>query len=241
MARFKRAPRRYTKKYSKKRVFRKRFGKKTFRRGRKAVGQKAQTACAHETVTFSDVTSQTMGNRFVFLQQCPRLLEIAGAYRYYRITKVEYRYENYFNMAQYAASATGGQTIPQMYWVMDRQGLFPYETLAQLQDLGQKGTKFTSVKKISYVPSVQQPINIGSGPGTLEVPRAIKAPWFPTADSTSPAGTQWSSVSHYGHSDFFDNEGIAGSSQICQLTCTIWAEFKEPAIPTVAPMVPAGP
>nr|WAE42372.1 MAG: capsid protein [Cressdnaviricota sp.] len=232
MARFKRAPRRYTKKYSKKRVFRKRFGKKTFRRGRKAVGQKAQTACAHETISFSDVTSQTMGNRSVQLNQCPRLIEIAGAYRYYKITKVEWRYENYFNMAQYAASATGGQTVPNMYWVMDRQGIFPYTTLAQLQDLGQKGTKFTSVKKISYAPSVQQVVNVSSGVTISEVPRAMKAPWFPTADAGAPTGTLWQAMQHYGHSDYFDNEGIAGSSQISQLTCTVYAEFKEPAIPT---------
>lgn len=239
MARFKRAPRRYTKKYSKKRVFRKRFGKKTFRRGRKAVGQKAQTACAHETFVFSDVTSQTMGNRSVILAQCPRLIEIAGAYRYYKITKVEYRYENYFNMAQYAATATGGQTIPNMYWVMDRQGIFPYESLVQLQDLGLKGTKFTTTRKITYVPSVQQPTNLTAGATTVEVSRAVKPGWFPTADAGDPAGTQWSSISHFGHSDFFDNEGIAGSSQISQLTCTVWAEFKEPAIPTTAP--PSGP
>jgi len=192
-----------------------------------------QVARALDTQELEFIPVNVQSNESVQLSFFPRLLAIAKEYRYYRITKVQYRYQPTWNLASFGDTAQG---IPNMYHLMDRSGLFNISTLPQMEAMGTRARKFKNDVNITYKPNIVQLSQFGistDDPDLLSL--NFGAPtfnqWLPTrtpANSTSVDPDAWSRVQYYGHTTWFQLDATMAPSNLGRCTLTAWVEFKDP-------------
>lgn len=113
-----------------------------------------QNATIVETITFADIIANT-GTSFTFdLSQFDRASALAPNFQYYKAAKVVYEYTPLYNTFQDGLAGTPNASKPYFYSVMNRTQLVSnFNSLAQLQAMGARPTKFISIKKIAYRPN----------------------------------------------------------------------------------------
>lgn len=243
-----------------KRTRRGRVGKRSFKAKRtKRMPRKptksATAAYTVETIQFQDIGLNS-GAAYDFnfsIQQFPRATDMQPHFRYYRAAKVTWTYEAQYNMyppVALSSSATivanPGDTVPQLFWKMDRLGQAPFRSVSQMQDAGAKPIPLSRKKIISYVPNVRrldidpdafQPTAV-AGVSLFQSPdlnqlRFKSAPWIATDNDTKLTDEGGiNQANWYGHQAVISQQNASpnGPNVLSRVVCTVHWQFKDPFI-----------
>jgi len=205
----------------------------------------------------SDANSENTGGLITWcLQDYQRPQEVAHAYKYYRLAKVEVSFIPYFNIAQTGGAAAS--RVPQLYMTIDRvsnRWIIPTES--ELLSRGVSPKLFNRKVKMTFKPNLLQELSLetnqpseggGTGIGVDTVgflnATALFNKWLPTQQSygysaavpgqvgqlLAPNGVNPYAVKYHGLAFVCSVEGQAANTQIVvgdvQYKCT-W-EFKGP-------------
>lgn len=163
-----------------------------------------------------------------------RIPLVAANFRFYRVTKVSWRYEAPYNVYGNTATTVSPQgTLPQFLWRMNRDADWNGSASKgiDLLEQGAKPIPFTRSKTIAYAPNVclsTQQLSVGGAATAGELVTRKKGPWLST-ESLLPAsgpdpGYTWN---HFGH-EFTVYQDTAGAVSKLQLYCTMTVQFKQP-------------
>jgi len=209
-----------------------------------------------ETLAFEDITPNTLNHYNLSLADFPRSTEIAANYQFYRCVKLEWKYESLYNVfggtTQVIDASTGGaitpvasDTLPQLYFQMNRTGNQLPKTLAMLQEMGAKPFPFVRNKTIAYKPNTLLQMSQGSLSGNT-TPFAVQSKlsfndWIPSEDSTGTANKDDGlsrEVPYFGH-DLYIDQIVAGNTNataptplktIARVSVVAHWEFKLPMV-----------
>lgn len=113
-----------------------------------------QNATIVETITLTDDIANTAYTNNFDLSQFTRASALAPNFQYYKAAKCVWEYTPLYNTFQDGLAGTPNASKPYFYSVMNRTQLVSnFSTLAQLQAMGARPTKFISIKKIAYKPN----------------------------------------------------------------------------------------
>lgn len=221
-------------------------GKRTRRVARKPV-HSGTAGFTVETIPVADIGLNS-GNPYSHgfnIANFPRALALQPLYRYYRAVKVSWTYETLWN--NYTANQNTGtainQTVPQLYWQMDRTDQKPFLSVGDFQDAGAKPWPLTRKKVISYVPNViQEQIqdSIGAAATLVGITDVSPVPkrknaWLPATSISSASGALTPALddwTYHGHQVIIDQ--LAGSAAtnpaLSRVICTVHWQFKDPFI-----------
>lgn len=187
------------------RVVRKRrqAGPKRMRRGVGKAGVKRTSDYAKvveivEAPLFAntDGTGENTGSLVNFrLADYQRPQEVAHAYKYYRLSKVEVQWIPYFNVSQ--AQGPVVARVPQLYMTIDRlSNRYIIPTESEMLSRGVSPKMFTGIKKMNFKPNLLQEISLETyqsrdGTGALDGisnagflnATALFDKWLPTQQS----------------------------------------------------------
>ena len=228
--------------------------RKPVRRIPRSVGStndRGQMARIKETVEYQDLLPNLPYNFNFSLSQFARAMAVAINFKWYRASYVEWRIEPTFNTFQETSASQ--ISIPYMYVTMNRTQDTTGLNLADIQAIGAKGQKLTTLKKISYKPNwcspgllsysvntATQDINAVNQNGLRAQYAYLPCPDNPVpinqVSGYTPAGLSLTSMSevfansaiYNGHSLWLDQEFTGGASKIARVTCTVHWEFKDP-------------
>lgn len=215
---------------------------------------KQNYASCVETLAYEDISPNTINHYSVSLADFPRSTEISANYQWYRLVKLEWKYESLYNVfggtTQVIDATTGGtitavpaDTMPQMYSVMNRTGNQLPKTLPMLQEMGAKPSPFIRNKTIAYKPNTLTLMSypIQSDPQTADQSQAKLQfnAWLPSENSLGTAGKDNGTtreIPYFGH-DLFIDQIVAGNNNLSTTLKTIarvsvvahW-EFKLPMV-----------
>lgn len=200
---------------------------------------KQNYASCVETLAFEDIVPNTMNHFNISLGDFSRAPEIASNYQFYRLAKLEWKYESLYNVyggtTQVVDASTGGaitsvpaDTLPQFYYMMNRTGNLLPKTLPMLQEMGAKPTPFVHNKTIAYKPNTLLLFAQGSiqNPDPALNQNSAKLQfnaWIPTEDSlglTNHDSGATREVPYFGH-DVFIDQIVAGNNNKSQPLATI--------------------
>jgi len=242
------------------RVFRKKGGGRRRPVGRrrlplmKSVGgtnDRGQIARIKETLEFQDLLPNVAYNMNFSLSQFVRAMAVAINFKWYRASYVEWRIEPAYNTFQETSASQ--ISIPYMYVTMNRTQDSTGLNLADIQAIGAKGQKMTSIKKISYKPNWCSPglLSVNKNSQTQDINEVnqlgLKAQYsyLPCPDNPVPDGNVsgftpvsfglplmsevFANVAVYnGHCVWIDQEFFAPGNKVARVTCTVHWEFKDP-------------
>lgn len=192
-----------------------------------------------ESVDYEQITTNTMYDNLISLSNYPRAIAIAPNFQWYRITEVKFIYKPLWNTYQGGPIVIGPSpnptTVPQMIWIMNRNGTFGATTSRDLLDQGAKPMKFTKDMSIKYKPNtLTLSAYTGSDGSTLNNAAQLQwNEWLPT----QPVATALS-VPYYGHQFLFQQDYPTGPNAIADLTIQVRIEFKQPAAMGELPSLP---
>ena len=214
---------------------------------------RGQIARIKETLEFNDLLSNTSYNFAFDLSQFARASALAPLFKWYRASYVEWRIEPTYNTFQ-EGTATN-VSIPYLYVTMNRTQDNTGLNLQDIQAMGAKGQKLTTIKKISYKPnwcsSGLNVIHFNSASAIDNMATlGLKAQYsylacpdtnnglgnasgFNPANPTVPAsllvpvGVIANQALYNGHNVWIDQEFGSGPT-IGRVTCTVHWEFKDP-------------
>ena len=154
------------------------------RRGRKAVKKLANSefASAKQTIQLDNDTVNLLYTLYdVNLNQFDRLSQIARAYQYYRMTKIEFKLKPFADTFTNAAA----NSVPYALWLIDRNESFDFASngFQAIRDAGAKPIRFDErTLNIRYRPTVLQTLpsdNFNPPIGQTFMNSRI-SPWLPT-------------------------------------------------------------
>jgi len=214
------------------------------RRGRRAPARKpmrrmrksrnsVEYAEAKQTVSLDpDQFNQIYNLNEVMLASYDRLVNIAQAYQFFKITKIEYKFKPQYDTF---TSTYGQNTVPYLYWLIDKgEVVNPTGTgFDALRDAGAKPIRFDDKTiTVRWAPAVanyaQQFDPLGAQSGQPNQYRI--SPWLTTNENAGDFGTLWkpSRIAHkgllYGVEQF-----VTGGVEF-QYKCdiTVHMRFKKP-------------
>jgi hypothetical protein len=224
-----------------------------------STNDRGQMARIKETLEFNDLLSNTAYNFNFNLSQFARASALAPLFKWYKASYVEWRIEPTYNTFQ-EGTATN-VSIPYLYVTMNRTQDNTGINLQDIQAMGAKGQKLTTLKKISYKPnwcsSGLNVIHFNSASALDNMATlGLKAQYsylacpdtnnglgnpsgFNPANPTVPAallvpvGVIANQATYNGHSIIIDQEFGSGPT-VGRVTCTVHWEFKDPHY-TLAP------
>lgn len=149
------------------RVLRKRRGMKKMRKsvGRSNIKRTSDYAKVCEIVeaplvATADNAGENVGSLITWcLADYQRPQEVAHAYKYYRLSKVEVSFIPYFNVATTGGGAAA--RVPQLYMTIDRvSNRFIIPTESELLSRGVSPKMFNRIHKMSFKPNLLQEISL---------------------------------------------------------------------------------
>lgn len=144
----------------------------------------------------ADGTGENTGSLLNFrLADYQRPQEVAHAYKYYRLSKVEISWIPYFNVAQ--AQGAIVSRVPQLYTTIDRlSNRYMIPTESEMLSRGVSPKMFTGIKRLSFKPNLLQELSLETyqsrdGTGALDGisnagflnATALFDKWLPTQQS----------------------------------------------------------
>jgi len=161
-----------------------------------------------------------------------RAVQVARAYQYFRIVKIEYKFKPYADT--YTPSATlSNATMPYLYWLINKGDVLDPVTFNDLRDAGSKPIRFDDkTLTVSWKPNVLMfNSNTRATPGTNPNFNPSKAsPWLSTNDLAGASGATWlpSTLQHTGIV-YGVESAISGTPEMIYGTeVTVHFEFKKP-------------
>lgn len=215
---------------------------------------RGQMARIKETLEFADMLPNTAYNFNFNLSQFVRASALAPLFKWYKASYVEWRIEPTYNTFQ--EGTTTNTSLPYFYVTMNRTQDTTGINLVDIQAMGAKGQKMTSIKKVSYKPnwcspglnfvhkigspaSVDDTYSLGlrAQYGWLASPHGYATagvggnmtPANPTNTALllAPADILTNLAVYNGHSVWIDQE-FGATATIARVTCTVHWEFKDP-------------
>lgn len=190
-------------------------------------------SCSDNVGFFSVLPNTVYALSNAALTNSQRAQAIAKGYQFYRLAKVEVKWKPY---ADTYASGVGANTVPTLYYKVDKANTFPNSTtLANLKTAGAKPRRLDDKNlSVSWVPAVHVGSDDGNAGGpttTLETAALVKSgPWITTNANAGGAGP-WvpNSVDHRGLIFAVEQLNAPGSGTgVCSCEVIVHYEFKAP-------------
>lgn len=215
--------------------------------------QNKNYAMITESYEIGDVVANASYSAVITIAAFQRAVAMARLFKFYRLAKVVFDYNPDANTYQAGGSTT--ETIPFMYYNMNRDGAFNADqSLDQLKAAGARPIKFTKKIVIAYKPNLVQLNQIILTPNTNNYYNGNNTPvydkWISTVGLQNAAGGNKGTVDnppsiagpsilpsvvnvvpYQGHNFYFEQSvtpSEAGSVGFATVTC-MW-EFKEPVL-----------
>lgn len=199
----------------------------------------SEFASAKQTVLLeNDQVNQVYQLDNVNLSQFDRMCQIAEAYQYYRITKIEMKFKPFSD-----TYLPGANSIPVFMWLIDRAENFNLllNDFQVLRSAGAKPIRFDEKHvNIAWKPTVLQtiPNDSANPPFTNTFSVSKLSPWLPTnrlAGGSAP-GAPWqaSVVPHRGIYYGVQQDLVAAAYQY-GVEITVHMQFKKPNVERPAP------
>lgn len=192
------------------------------------IGTKSEFASAKQTVlTTLDNINTVYDATNIALYQFDRLVQIARAYQYYRITKIEWVFKP---EADTFTGTTG--TVPYFLYLIDKGEVYQSTTFNEMRDAGAKPIRFDDKSiRVSWKPRVPMVTNADStGNPALSYSMASKtSPWLLTNANANSNPVSWvpSTVPHKG---LYYGVQATGTYAVSTFTSevTVHVQFKKP-------------
>lgn len=168
------------------------------------------------------------------LDQFPACVNVARSYQFYKIKRVSFKF---IPLAD-TFTAGGGQSVPNMYYMIDRSGSIPANvTLDGLKAMGAKPLRFDDKTIVrGFAPSV---LTVDTAaPGVFQSSQYKISPWLSTNSNALNAGP-WnpSTIDHMGIFWYVQQE--IGNNAGYRVEITIEFQFKKPLWTAIAGEEPA--
>lgn len=219
--------------------------RKTVWRKRRANLAKSEFASAKQTIALPNNLVNTLYTlQNINLSQFDRMVQIARAYQFFRITKVEVK------MIPYTDTFTT-LSVPQLQYVINKSDSFTALTFNQLRDAGAKQIRFDDRSiNINWKPTVQVGVPISQPPG--HVPDVVgwssyrTSPWLATDQNPStgldPSTFAPSTVPHRGLLYGVEQDYTSTENTFYGMEMTVHFQFKKPTVyQSVTEVVDAAP
>lgn len=220
-------------------------GAKTARRGRKTARKVAkrmsnsEIANCKQTISSKPMTfsaNNIYGLYNFSLSASDRAVQIAKAYQYYRITKIELIVK-----ANQDTFGTNALSVPYLYYQIDKAGSFVNANLDfnSLRDAGSKPLRIDDKsKRIVFKPTVL--INTLDQGAATKFPMVRTSPWLCTNANNLVAGAAFApdSTDHYGCALGLEQDNVAIGASFYDVDMVIHYQFKKPRFQSVSGGVP---
>lgn len=222
-----------------KRVYRKRAakGKRMYRK--RVTRQVQERASIREIYSANTLlqTNQMYQSYKIQLANCPRAVNVAKSYQYFRIKKVHFKFSPLFDTFQNGASG-GNTSIPHLYCMIDRtKNLFQSNSVEDLRKLGAKPRRLDDkMLQFSFAPSVLNAAFDGHPPAGQTTTQFVQykvSPWLNTRDNETIGVWNPDSTDHLGMVWIAENSG--GNNIPYKMEIEVEYEFKKPSF-TVIPV-----
>lgn len=192
-------------------------------------------ASAKQTLQLGDdFVNQVLRLDNINLSQFDRLTQIARAYQYFRITKVEMKFKP-FQDTFYATGAIGSTgSVPYFYWLINKSDTLQVASFDAMRDAGAKPRRFDDKTiTVSWTPSVAQGVALSEPNITTNFATYRSAPWLSTNQNVMiPGGTgTWaaSTVPHQGLIYGVQQDYLPSQTQLLYgVEITVYTQFKKP-------------
>lgn len=169
------------------------------------------------------------------LTSCDRAVQVAKAYQFYRITKIEVIVKP--NIDTFTQS--GGQSVPYLYYMVDKGGNFVNANVNfnSLRDAGCKARRFDDKTiKLAFKPSVLQSVYDAGTQAATSSPFAQHkiSPWLNTNANALQTGGLWvpNGTDHYGMIVGVEQDN--GTPVTYDIDMVIHYQFKKPRYESLA-------
>jgi len=153
-----------------------------------------------------------------------RAQAVGQNYQFFRIKRVTYTIKPTFD-----TFIPGGQTIPYVYWSINKTGESLVLNQANLESRGAKPIRLDDKNiVISYRPTVGM-LNEATNPLTNNAGSYKTSPWLNTDNLTNSAAWSPSTVQHFGHYMMIT---LAGNTIQFDVQVMVEFEFKKPRVQT---------
>lgn len=174
------------------------------------------------------------------LTNCDRAVQVAAAYQFYRITKVEVKVKPSFDTFTQA----GATSVPYLYYLIDKAGNFVNSTqlsFNSIRDAGAKPVRFDDkTKTIVIKPAVLTSVNDGQATSNPFAQYKV-SPWLTTNANNLITSGVWApnSTDHYGMVLGVEQDNVGtGTLLAYDVDMVIHFQFKKPRIFATSSSVP---
>lgn len=199
-----------------------------------------------ETAVLGDILSNNPANTYITSTAgalFPRTTAMSKLFQQQRIVQVVFTYEPLYNVFQGTMTPMVGTSIPDFYYLMDRQGAYSASAiptnLTGLISGGARPKKFTKNITIKYKPNTlgvtsQAPAgNFAPLAPTIVATDIQYDKWFQTSAVTAAGTLAVQSINYYGHLIYISQENSAANpAPVSRCNLTIVTQFKQPFYPT---------
>lgn len=183
-----------------------------------------------------EITGMTSNTPYLDIEQnlrdYARASSIASNYQMFRIRQVKYTFKPRYDT--FAASTTGDNGIPHLYYMVDRAGALPTNTgILQLKAMGAKPHRFDDKPIIvKYKPGVQLQGDAGTG-FTGVGTKPMISPWLNTNQQPDQPNWVASVTNHLGLYWYLEANNLAGDGTY-EYDCSVEVqfEFKKASFPS---------
>lgn len=192
-------------------------------------------ASAKQTIQVNDdPVNQVLRLDNINLSQFDRLTQIARAYQYFRITKVEMKFKPLADtfLSTGAIGSTG--SVPYFYWLINKSDTLQVASFNAMRDAGSKPRRFDDkTVTVSWTPSVAQGVALSEPNITTSFATYRNAPWLSTNQNVMlPGGTStWaaSTVPHQGLIYGVQQDYLPSETQLFYgVEITVYTQYKKP-------------
>ena len=235
---------------------RKRVGKKGVKRRmvrrRRMISRKTEMSWASDKQTLQlsdDPVNAVFRLDDVNLSNFDRMVQIARAYQYFRLTKIEYKIKPFADTFFNTPGSGNTGSVPYLYYVINKSDTLnvAINGFDGLRDAGAKPIRLDDKSRtIVWRPTVAQGVPLSESNITTNFASYRTSPWLSTnANAGLPGGiTTWtpSTVPHMGllygvKQDFINPDAVLSYG----VENTAHFQFKKPLIYTVGPQDPPAP
>lgn len=191
----------------------------------------SEFASAKQTIQLPDDTSGTIYSfETASLSVFDRMVTIASAYQYFRITRLEMKFKPY---ADTYTPNNGIATVPYFYWLINKGSSINVNSFGGLRDAGAKPIRFDEKTiTVGWKPSVHLLTADVSG-STIYPTYGLQrvSPWMSTNQFGGQGGTTWKPNETEHHGLLYGVEvasGSAAENQNYGVEVTAYFQFKKP-------------
>lgn len=202
-------------------------------RARRLTNNAPEMASCSEVYSITGMTSNTpLADMEQNLRDYPRASSIASNYQLYKILQVKYTFKPRYDT--FAASTTGDNGIPHLYYMIDKAGALPTNTsIVQLKAMGAKPHRFDDKPiVVKWKPGIQLEGDAGAaftGVGT----KPIISPWLNTNQEPDQPNWTASITNHMGLYWYLEANNLAGDGTYeYDADVEVQFQFKKPLFPT---------